>query len=122
VSKFTRKPRDVAEFRGAPTVTERTPACVCIFHEAWLEGLLEHPWADLHAEGNYVVDRQTSALRLFATSFAVGCLELAERVLTIGRKMTSNPLNSGHLMTDGYYLASDLVELVRWQGVAVICS
>jgi hypothetical protein len=27
--------------------------------------------------------------------------------------MASNPLNSEHFITDGYYLASDLVELVR---------
>lgn len=77
------------------------------------EGLFEHPWADLHAEGNNVVDRETSALRMFATSFAGGCLKLTERVLTIDCKMASNPLNSGHFITDGYHFASDLVELVR---------
>jgi hypothetical protein len=51
----------------------------------------------------------------FAACFAVWCLKLAERVLTIGRKMASNPLNPMHLATDSNYLTPDLVELVPSQ-------
>jgi hypothetical protein len=77
--------------------------------------LLEHARADLHTEWNHFIDRQAGALRVFAASFAVWCLKLAERVFTIGCKMASNPLNPRHLATDSDYLTPDFVELVPSQ-------
>jgi hypothetical protein len=77
--------------------------------------LLKHPRADLHTEWNHFIDRQASALRVFAASFAVWRLKLAERVLTIRCNMASNPLKPRHLATDSDYLTPDLVELVPSQ-------
>jgi hypothetical protein len=83
-----------------------------IFASSWL---LEHSGADLHADGDHFIYWQASTLRMFATSLAVRCLKFAERVFAIGRKMTSNPLNSWHLATDRDHLAADLGELVLSQ-------
>src|SRR5216683_6746032 len=85
-------------------------------------GLLKHSRADLHTEGNHFIDWQPCALRVFAASFAVRCLKLAERVFTIGGKMALNPLNPRHLAADRDNFVPDVIELLRGEGWKCPCQ